>query len=260
MSARLLVTAFALLSSVWSGGALAENGEYCQHSEHITLIFVDRTTQYDEIDKELFVSGFDRIVGTLKPGDRVAVHTLAGDYPQSERVFDRCVPGCPDSGVLGWIFSSCRPMQARVDFSRFRQDLAASIRRMLDELQSYEHSDIVRTLARVTEAVARSGTDQERSRQLRHVFIFSDLLENSKHLPWPTIIRRPSSDLVGELSRNGLIPIVRGARVVAFGIGRSHDPERTALGTSAERRLQDFWALLFATGGAEDVYIGRRLD
>lgn len=256
----LLIGPFALFGDATNNATSAAPQDYCQYGDRTTLIFIDRTTQYDDLDKELFVRGFERIVSTFRAGDRVSVNTIAGDYSQSERVFDRCVPGCPDSGVLSWVFSTCRSMVARADFSRFRVELASSIRRMLDELRSYERSDIIRTVARVTQTASGAQVDTEDARRVRTVFIFSDLLENSSDLPWPKIIRTPPRDLMERLRRDDLLPRLDGARVSAFGIGRNHDRARSPLGAANEKRLRDFWAALLWEGAAEHVYVGRRLD
>ena len=258
--AQLAIALFALFSEASGKVANAAGQNYCQYSDRSTLIFVDRTTQYDDVDKELFVRGFERIVSSFQAGDRVSVNTIAGDYSRSERVFDRCVPGCPDSGVLSWLISTCRSMQARADFSDFRTELARTVRRLLDELQSYKRSDIVRTLARVTQAMSRVRAGTEGGRLIGDVFVFSDLLENSDHLPWPGIVRDPPAALTQHLSKLEILPRLTGARVAAFGIGRRHDSERNPLGASDENRLRDAWTAIFKAGGADNVYVGRRLE
>lgn len=255
-----MIAAFALSGEAAHKSATAASQDYCGYGDRSVLIYIDRTTQYDDVDKELFVQGIGRIVASFEPGDRVIVHTIAGDYSESERAFDRCVPGCPDSGALGWFFDTCRPMQAQKDFTAFRFELAKGIRGMLDDLQSYEHSDIIRTIARVTQAMDGAGKSAGDARQLVQVFIFSDLLENSAHLPWPTVVQGSRDTLLKKLSSQDLLAQLDGARVTAFGIGRNHDPTRSPLSVTTEKRLRDFWTGFFMWSGAKDVYIGRRLE
>lgn len=151
-------------------------------------------------------------------------------------------------------------MEARADFGNFRRTLANRIGGMLDDLQSFDHSDIIRTVARVTQAIVGAQNGYGNKRRLTQVFIFSDLLENSEYLPWPRVIQDPNAKLLDELTNQGLLAQLEGAKVKAFGIGRNHDAARSPLSTPAETRLRKFWMAFFTRSGAKEVYIGRRLD
>ncbi len=149
-------------------------------------------------------------------------------------------------------------MQAQADFSAFRRELAKRIRGMLDDLQSYEHSDIVRTIARVTQAVVGAPKSMGDARRLVQVFIFSDLLENSMHLPWPSVVQGSRDALLKKLGSQDLLAQLDGARVTAFGFGRNHDPARSPLSATTEKRLSEFWTGFFMGSGAKDVGAGRK--
>jgi hypothetical protein len=116
------------------------------------------------------------------------VHTIGGDYVESERAFDQCVPGCPEGGVLDWMLGQCKTLEARADLTDFRRGLAGKIREMLDNIREYPRSDIARTLSGTTSTINQSMADQT-ERTLASVFVFSDLIENSKILSWPNIIK-----------------------------------------------------------------------
>ena len=246
------LTAFTLFLSIPGPGQGAAP-DYCAYGNRANLILVDRTTAYDNLDKEVFAAGLTRIVDEFETGDRVIVHAITANFVQGERPFDRCVPGCPQKGFLDWLFSKCRDLQARANRTNFVRDFALTARRLLDDLREYPRSDIARSIARVTKAIdnAMDPVDQP----LANVYVFSDLIENSTELPWPTIIELPPANLVDQLKTLGIQPKLGGANVYVFGFGRFHDKSRTPLRSVTESKVRDFWSLFFSEGGASDVHI-----
>ncbi len=224
--------------------------DYCGFSDASTLLLVDRTTFYDDVDKTALLEGLEALYNDLGIGDRLIVHTITNDRTNSEKVFDGCLPGCPESGLLDWVFSQCRAGLARSDLLNFRENLAKRLQEVLYEHEEYPHSAIIETVAGTTSHYAAGG--------LTRVVIFSDLLENSSLLPWPDVVRRDPQQVYQQLEELRLLPSVSGTPVVVFGIGRGHDPLRTPLLPEQRLRLAAFWQELLALGGGSPIYIDER--
>jgi hypothetical protein len=233
--------------------------DYCQYGKRTVLIFVDRTTAYDDIDKKIFVDGFDRIMARLNVGDNVVVHTIQDKHTNSSIVFNACLPGCPDEGFVNWLVGSCKSLIARGAHSRFRLDLAKSIRDLLDHPQSFRYSEIVRTLINVTNTYAARARNDRRAK-IAQVFVFSDLLENSTLIPWRILKSGNGARALQILNGVDIRPAIAGARVATFGFGRNHGNRRRPLTPSQDRALRKFWQAFFKLGSASDVYIGQYLD
>jgi len=253
---RWMAPAFALFLSTYSLEAGAF--EYCEYGTRANLILVDRTTAYDDQDKRIFAAGLAKIVDSLGAGDRVLMHAIVGDFAQSTRAFDQCVPGCPEQGLREWFLSDCRDLQAKADRTRFIRRLALMARGMLDDVQTFPRSDIVRSIARVTTEFRRADTAA--AQPLDKVYIFSDLIENSTELPWPAIVEASPAVLVRRLNALGITPDLVGADVHAFGFGRFHDKKRSPLRAATEAQVRAFWRRFLRGGGAVDVRIQQRLE
>lgn len=246
---KLLIALAAVIAAIASYGITARaETDYCAYSEKVTLLLVDRTTMYDDIDKTRLVSGLEQLYNALEIGDRLIVHTIADHTTASERVFDACYPGCPDNGLMGWIVSSCRAGLARSDLLTFREQLALRLREVLYQHEEYPHSAIIATLVGTTARYKSVG--------LNRLVVFSDLLENSAELPWPTIVTRDAQSLHDRLMGLGLSLDLRNIQVVAFGIGRVHDQERTPLSADQRSALLVFWRTYFTNSGSASVAIG----
>ncbi len=232
--------------------------DYCSYGDHTRLILVDRTTSYDDLDKRVFATGLSKIVDGFETGDRVIIHAITADFVQGEREFDGCVPGCPKKGLLDWLFSDCRDLVARADRTKFVRDLAINARGLLDNPREFPRSDIARSIARVTSSISNS-VDLPNA-NLRDIYVFSDLIENSTELPWPAIVDSSPQILVERLRGLGVRPELAGAKIRIFGFGRFHDKERTPLQPSTEAKIRDFWMLYLTDGGASQINIEQRLE
>lgn len=253
---RILALALpALFIACAADGAAAAGEDYCRHSDQHTVVLVDRTTAYDDIDRELFQASLPRLEAVLEPGERLSIHTIGAEDTRSRKMFDACLPGCPDAGGLsGWLFGTCRSTQARVDRAAFLREAGGIIRDMLNEVQEHPHSAIAETAASVCRAYAESD------RPVTMLVVFSDLLENSAMLPWPEFAATAPDGAAAVAERLGIAGALDGAEVVAYGFGRSHDPGRPALAPALRQRLAGFWTAFFEHGGATAVRIGQRWE
>jgi hypothetical protein len=229
--------------------------DYCSYSDSTTLMLVDRTTAYDGTDEEVFRASLKRLQGSLEAGDRLIIQTITGSYTESRKVFDDCMPGCPETGLMEWLTGSCRDIIASSDRNAFLRQAAAAVRQMLAEVQSFETSDIAQTIAETTREIATSP-----DRRLTRLIVFSDMVENSKALPWSTLQTGQPRKLVAALNEVGVKPSLGGADVVVFGFGRFHDRGRTQLRPETRNHLVDFWTRWFKSGRAETVFIGQRWE
>jgi hypothetical protein len=254
LAAALTITFIGSFADPGRADAAARQ-DYCSFSEHTTLVLVDRTTAYDGTDQEVFRSSLNRLQGSLDVGDRLIIQTITGSYTESRKVFDDCMPGCPEAGLMEWLTGSCRDIIATSDRNVFLKRAAAVVRQMLNEVKSYETSDIAQTIAEATREIAASP-----DRRITRLIVFSDMIENSPALPWARLQSGQPKALMEGLSGLGIKPTLDGADVVVFGFGRFHDRGRTQLRPDARSRLIDFWTRWFKSGNADAVFIGQRWE
>ena len=82
--------------------------------------------------------------------------------------------------AIGLGLSECSDVIAEGDRRNFMRTLARTASELLGDAREYPHSDITRTVAQATNPYGGG---------LRAVYIFSDLIEHSPHLPHPHIGR-----------------------------------------------------------------------
>jgi hypothetical protein len=212
------------------------------------LFMIDRTTAYDQRDQEILVNGLDRFFKELGTGDRLLLYTIGGSAADSRRLFDACVPGCPEQGFLDSLFSSCKPIVARSDRQDFTRRLLATLLEVLKEPLQYEHSAILET--------TRTVLATNRNAQVARLVLFSDMLENSEILTLSMLTNQGAGPALQRVEAMDALPNVSGIDVDAFGTGRSHVPGRPPLSASVAHELEAFWTELFRRGGATRVAIG----
>lgn len=248
---RIWLTIFAgacALAAVLAQPAQAERGvDYCRYGQHASLFLVDRTTPYDETDRRVVIDSIGAVVEGLGPGDRITVATIGPHYTVSERVIDECKPGCPPtSGPLGGIFGGCRSVIAMRDDQSFRARLVARIRPLTMAREEAPFSDITGTISQWTRRPPGGHN-------FTHLYVFSDMLENSQALPWRTFRSMPAEQAMSVVRAYGLTPNVPNAEVRIVGFGRLHDAGRPPLPADLDFRLRGFWIDYFSAGSARHV-------
>ena len=240
-----------MLTMWWACGLPGEARaatDYCVGSKRAVLFLIDRTTAYDERDQEVLVGGMERFFRELGTGDRLLLYTIGASPADSRRLFDRCVPGCPDEGFLGNLFSSCKAMVARADRQVFTRDLVKMLVDLLHDQQDHPASAIIETI--------RSVAASNRAGHPTRLVLFSDMLENTELLTFEQLLRDGAGPALARVEQAGMVPDLAGMEVDAFGLGRSHAKDRPALSGEAMRTLTEFWEGLFAKAGAADSTIG----
>lgn len=227
--------------------ALSQSVDYCLFGTAQSIIFIDRTTQYDEIDENILVDALEQIVQSLALGERVRIVTINDAAVNSETVFDSCKPGCPDGGFMDALLSTCSQMAARQRALLFRGELVAQLKDIVTNPREYNYSAIVDTLATKMHEMSLESSD--------NVIIFSDLLENSSQYPWPAIVQGDPGTVLDRLSRTVVVPDIHGANVIAFGIGRNHTAGRPPLSVDTRSKLILFWEAYFRLSNAGLIQI-----
>ncbi len=245
-----LVSTILLMWSICAlpADAEAQATDYCASSTRSILFLIDRTTAYDERDREVLVDGLDRFFRELGTGDRLLLYTIGGSAADSRRLFDACVPGCPEQGILDSLFSTCKPIVARANRQDFTRKLLATLLDLLKQPVHYEHSAILETV--------RTVMATNRNAQVARLVMFSDMLENSDVLTLSTLTNQGAGPSVARVEAQDALPDVAGIDVDAFGTGRSHAPGRPPLSASVARELEAFWTEVFRQGGAAGIAIG----
>jgi hypothetical protein len=226
----------------------AAAADYCADSKRSILFLIDRTTAYDERDQQVLVDGLDRFFKELGTGDRLLLYTIGGSAADSRRLFDACVPGCPEGGLLDSLFGACKPVVARADRQEFTRKLLGTLLDLLKKNVHYDASAILETVRTVVET--------NRDAHVERLVMFSDMLENSDVLTVSALVKDGPKEAIARVEAAGALPRVAGIDVDAFGTGRSHAPGRPALSTSMAHKLETFWTGVFERGGASRVAVG----
>ena len=233
-----LLAALALLSSE----ALAADA-YCKAEADNVLVYVDRTTPYDDMDKKALVEAVAAIFESLKGGERFAMRTIAESFTASERLLDACVPICESGGFLGDLFSDCTEGKMINDRKKLKTKIVQALQELLAEFVELPNSEIVRTLA-------LSSAEETRAGRHNRFYLFTDLIENSTYLPGKDFFGTNTKTLLADLEADGLVPDWTGSHVRVFGVGRSGKPGRPPLEQAILGKLTEFWREYFELAGA----------
>lgn len=218
--------------------------KYCQPEGANILVYVDRTTPYDDIDKSALVDGISRIFESLTGGERFTVRTIADASSHSETLVSSCIPVCASKGLLDDLFrSDCTEGAAINDRQHLRSEVVSQMRQLLNGFVELPYSAIVGTLA-------ETGSIEYRRGRSNRIFIFSDLIENSPDIPGKDLFDNKTQTLVARAEKRRMVPELTGADVRVFGVGRSGKPGRPPLPTDLLLKLKDFWEAYFARTGA----------
>lgn len=226
--------------------------DYCSQSDgRPVLLLIDRTSPFDDQDKQVFAHGIDTLFRQLQAGDRLVVHTLTADFSSSDKIFDACRPGCREQGLVSGLFSECRESVARLDDRKYLRELLASIKPMIDEQEKYPASEIIETIAFMSQEYGRL--------QPARLVIFSDMIEHSQLARFTELEQQQIEVLLDHLQQLGLIGDMRGVSVEVFGYGRQHGSHRSGLRPEQKHNIEQFWGEYFRRAGVSEYRIGRNL-
>lgn len=224
--------------------ALAVAGKYCSPTADNIVVYIDRTTNYDDKDKKDLVDGVSKLFAALQGGERFSIRTISDSFTTSTSLIDACVPVCVSKGFLGDLFSSdCTEGVAINDKNHLRNRLVQQLEGLLNAYSDLPYSDIVRTIAQTAGSEIRKG-------QRNRFFLFTDLIENSDYLPGKEFFSTRNDKLIAKLTADKLVPDLNGAEVTVFGVGRSGTPGRPPLQQALLSKVLDFWHRYFAAAHA----------
>jgi len=243
----MLVLATILLFLVGSEAGASSSRGYCRADAADVVFLIDRTTTFDEIDREVLLTGLTSVVKNLKSGIRLKVATIEQSMAESVTLFNDCWPGCWEQGAWASLMDSCRPELAKLHRRQKTATLAAKVRELVSTPKASRSSDILRTLA-----------EQVRGRTTAELIIFSDMLENSSHLPASSLLGSNPDLLATKMSAVLDLSGLKDVAVIIYGYGRSHLPGRPGLGLADDRQLRKFWGRLLRESGARSVEMGHQ--
>ncbi|MEQ9436779.1 hypothetical protein [Hyphomonas sp.] len=252
MKRALLAVALVLTGCSGSSGSEpgAQAAGYCAFGETSSLFLIDQTTPYDDTDRAVITESIGTVVDRLGPGDRIVLATISEHYTQSSRLINACKPGCPQGqGALDSMVGGCSSMKALADERQFMSSLAQTLAPAVQGSSSADHSAIMSTIAQWTQAPPGG-------QPFNHVYIFSDMLENSQAVPWSDFRSAEPDAAMALAEKYRYVPAVQGADVRIVGFGRSHNPGRPPLDPELDARLREFWAAYFLAGGASVTFEG----
>lgn len=224
--------------------AAAQSDNYCAPTADNVVVYVDKTTPYDDTDKHALVDGIGRLFESLKGGERFTIRTIAESFSSSTALVDACVPFCPDGGFLGDLFGSCTEGVMINDRKHLRDEVVRQLQILLANFVELPNSEIVRTIGLTAPQELRSG-------QANRFYLFTDLIENSVYLPGKQFFSDKNDVLLKRVAADKLIPVMAGTNVAVFGVGRGGNPgDRHPLDQKLLEKLTDFWQRYFTAAGA----------
>lgn len=246
------IAAALMMGLAASSGAYAYDvAKFCQPDAGEVVILVDVTTAFDDRAKDLFQRGIGAIVSTLAPGQKLKIVTIEESFASSRMLYEGCVPYCP-SGLLDWLLSDCTEGIIRLETTRQQREIVTALKARLEiATADLDTSDIVRTLYYATEH-RRAGAHL-------HLFVFSDLIENSEFMQGRTFWSRPTLDSIAEIKANSFLPDFSDATVKVFGVGRGGSGGRHPLAQDRILKLNEFWKAYFKATMAPDAAISENL-
>jgi hypothetical protein len=233
--------------------ALSVQQNYCTQGDETAVLFlIDRTSAFDEQDKQIFANGVKSLFGKLEVGDRLIIHTLTQDFSESKKIFDACLPGCREQGMMSGLFSQCRASVAKADERKYMRDILTSVKPMISKKEDYPSSEIIETISFMAQ-------EYERHKPSRLV-IFSDMIEHSRLARFGQLKESKIPALLDKLDDLGLIRSMQGVDVDVFGFGRDHSSKRQGLTAEKKRDIERFWQSYFERAGASTFHLGRNLN
>ena len=226
MASRVAVAALVLIGGCRDAGAGAPNGSAAMPS--LTTVLVDRsasrTPQEIAGDRQLLAD----IIGELGFGERIVVLQVhhAGRSDGARRwVSEMPMPADPFNPT---------PVD-RQSLNRTRSAAALAATELFDSTRP-NRTDLIATLFDVADMIRGSQTPHPR------IIMLSDMLHSTREMDMENADAVPADEWLSERKRQGLLPDLVDACVVAVGGDRS---------TETGARVFRFWQDYFAAAGAE---------
>ena len=227
------------------------NNAYCDAAGANLVFVIDTTTSYDDKDRQLLVRAVGEMFEILRGGERIAIRTITDTFATSARVVERCLPHCASQGMLDKWFN-CNEGLIVSETKKAKRDIVEALRAHLAAASPRARSDIARTLASIAREDARAGGENI-------LYIFSDMIENSDHVPGRLFFSTENKRLIAHMKKYGLVASLKGADVHVFGFGRDGTEARNPLHIGTQQKLLEFWRVYFKAAGANLVEMGQNV-
>jgi len=227
----------AIVGALFSSLLLACGSEHaernwCAVGGRGILVIVDRTTPFTELEQRQIRQSLESIRDGLGAGDRIQISSIENIFANSVTEDVGCYPKCaPGDG-------NCSGGVELVDQSNFNADLDDAIERVLAVQPEQTSSDVAATIAGASNAFAAE-------REITELYIFSDMIENSRHMPSERLFALPVEETLTITRENRALPNINGARVHVVGLGRGHQTGRDPITSEQMQRLREFWDAYF---------------
>jgi hypothetical protein len=206
----------------------------------LILVLVDRS-QSTGPDRELYAQASERILSSLRPGDRLVAGYITDRSAADFRThLDEELPPALPAMKITDVPSQYRESQAQ--WERDSQARREGIQRKLRDLLAWE-SSAVRTKIFESLRVAGQILGSER-RPNKHLILLSDMIEDSEIANFEQL-RLDEAFIRKEIARQqgaGILPALRGVKVYVAG-AQAESLERSAA-------IEKFWREYFAAAGA----------
>jgi hypothetical protein len=227
------------------------NSAYCDAAGANLVFIIDTTTAYDDQDKELLVRAVGEMFEMLHGGERIVIRTITDTFSTSQRVVERCLPRCASQGMLDSWFN-CNEGLIVSETKKAKRAIVEGLRAHLAAATPRARSDIARTLASIAREDARAGGQNL-------LYVFSDMIENSDHVPGRLFFSAENKRLLAHMKKYGLVAALKGAEVHVFGFGRDGTEARNPLQVGTQQKLLEFWRAYFKAAGANLVEMGQNV-
>lgn len=245
------VAALAMMGAcAWplvAAGQSPSNKDFCAANGTNLMFAIDTTTPYDARDQEILVRAIGNMLESLKGGDRLVIRTITESFSTSEQLIQRCVPRCSAEGTLDRLLR-CNQGIIVNETKKVKRETVEALRAGLANVKQRPHSDIVQTLAFLSREEVQHGGN-------RILYVFSDMIENSTHLPGRVFFSADNKRLINQLKRSNLIASLQDVDVRVFGVGRDGTTKRGPLPVGSLQKLLEFWNLYFKAALARSIEI-----
>lgn len=253
---RRLAGAATVILCLWAtaqgaAGQPKQNSDYCDEAGANLLFVIDTTTSYDEKDRELLLRAVGEMFEILHGGERIIVRTITDSFSTSHRVVERCIPRCASKSLLDEWFN-CNQGLIVNETKKAKRDIVEALRSHLSTVTPRGRSDIARTLANIAREDARGGGQNI-------LYVFSDMIENSDHVPGRLFFSVDNKRLLAHMKKFDLVASLKGAEVHVFGFGRDGTEARQPLQVGTQQKLSAFWRMYFTSAGANLVEMGQNI-
>lgn len=270
MNARLLISTLAVVLTVASAASAQTSArrpqqpasqapsmatpieprqQYCRQygltDPKVVLFGIDRTIgRMRSVDLNALDNAYADVLRSLDEGQRLVIFTIQDHFTSRRVLFDDCRPGTPT------LCTTCTPAEASVqrhDQAQFRSSLDQLIRSLRTE--QMPHAGRSAVFSTINSMV--TGNERE----LRHLFVVTDLLESDVlSLSPPRLIEEHERNAaIRRLRDNGLLPDLSRAEVHVYGYGRADNDPYPPIETQAMESIVRLWRAYFNRGGADRI-------